>query len=81
MLGQVYWKGGYAAGGFFKLVDGKGKSFVEYKAMREGGRIGTMEIKTEVQQEGLDEVIVSGMAMLSEALTSMANTAGAISRG
>ena len=62
-----------------KLVDGKGKSLVEYKPMRDMGRIGIMEIDTELAREELDEVIVSGIAMLSEEMTSMSATARAIS--
>ena len=46
--------------------------------MRGGGRLGTLELHVEVGEEGLDEVVVSGMAMLSESMTSMANTAGAL---
>ena len=78
VLGQVYWKGGYSLSGFLKLVDGDGKSLVEYKGLRVGGRLGTLEFRVELGDEGLDEVIVSGMAMLSESMTSMANTAGAL---
>jgi len=79
MLGEVYWKGGYAMSGFIKLVDAKGKSMVEYKAQRVGSRMGTLEIDMEMGQEGLDEVAVSGVAMLSEERTSMSNTAAAMS--
>ena len=79
VLGEVYWKGGSHQSGFFKLVDGNGNSLIEYKAMRLTGKMGTLEIDTELGQEGLDEVIVSGMAMLSEEMTSMGATAAAIS--
>ena len=79
-LGEVYWQGGYSMTGFMKLVDGKGKSLVEYKAMRVTSRMGTMEIHVELGQEGLDEVIVSGVAMLSEGMTSMGTSAAALSR-
>ncbi len=65
--------------GFIKLVDAKGKSMVEYKAQRVGSRMGTLEIDMEMGQEGLDEVAVSGVAMLSEERTSMSNTAAAMS--
>ena len=80
-LGEVYWKGGYSMTGFLKLVDGNGKSMVEYKGMRVGGRMGTLEIDTELGQEGLDDAVVSGMAMLSESFTSLGNTAAAMSVG
>lgn len=64
-----------------KLDDGKGKTLVQYKPMRNMGRMGTMEIGTELAQEGLDEVVVSGIAMVSEQMTSMSNTAAALSVG
>ena len=79
VLGEVYWKGGYSQTGFIKLVDGHMKSVVEYKPMRHGGKIGTMEIDIEIGQDGLDEMVVSGMAMLSDSMTSMSASARAIS--
>ena len=82
VLGEVYWKGGYAATGFMKMVDGDGKSLVEYKDRRmEMNRMGIMEVHMELGQEGLDEIVVSGIAMLSEEKTSMAGTGAAISGG
>ena len=65
--------------GFMKLVDGKGKRLVEYKAMKVMSRMGTMEIDVELGQEGLDEVVVSGIAMVSEGMTSMGTSAAALS--
>lgn len=79
-MGEVFWKGGYSMTGFLKLVDGKGKSLVEYKDQRvSGSRMGIIEILMELGQEGLDEVVVSGMAMLSEEKTSMSATGAAMS--
>ena len=79
-LGQeVYWQGGNSMTGFMKLVDGKGKRLAEYKAMRVMSRMGTMEIDVELGQEGLDEVVVSGIAMMSEGMTSMGSSAAALS--
>lgn len=78
-LGELYWKGGYSQVGFIKLVDGQAKNVVGYKPMRNGGKIGSMEIGIELGQEGLDEVVVSGMAMLSDSMTSMGASARAIS--
>lgn len=79
VLGEVYWKGGYASG-FLKMVDGQNKSLVEYKDKRvSGSKMAVMEIHVELGQEGLDEVVTSGIAMLSEERTSMSNTAGAMS--
>ena len=75
----MFWKGGYAQTGFLKLVDGGNKSLVEYKDMRvSGSKMAVMEIYVELGQEGLDEVVVSGMAMLSEEKTSMSAMAGSI---
>lgn len=72
VLGEVYWKGGYAETGFQKLVDGNGKSLVEYKDKRVSmDKTGVLEIHMEVGQEGLDEIVVSAIAMLSEERTSM----------
>lgn len=80
VLGQIYWKGGYSETGFMKLVDGKGKSLVEYKDKRVSmDKTGVMEIHMELGQEGLDEVVVSGIAMLSEERTSMGGTGAALS--
>ena len=64
-----------------KLVDGNGMSLAEYKAMRIDGRMGTIAVNTELGQEGLDEVVVSGIAMLSEEMSSMSATAAAVSVG
>ncbi|KAF6241789.1 hypothetical protein HO173_000501 [Letharia columbiana] len=80
-LGEVYWKGGYSETGFMKLVDGNGKSLVEYKDMRMSMKtMGILEINVELGQEGLDEVVVSGIAMLSEERTSMSATGAAMSQ-
>ena len=64
-----------------KLVDGNGKSLVEYKDMRMSMKtMGILEINVELGQEGLDEVVVSGIAMLSEERTSMSATGAAMSQ-
>ena len=79
VLGEVCWDPGYPLSGFMKLVDGKGKIVAKYKSMRVDGRIGTLEIDTELGQEELDDVVVSGIAMLSEQMSSMGATAAAVS--
>ena len=79
MLGEVYWKGGYSLGGFIKLVNGNGMSLVEYKAIRLGSKMGVMEIHMELGQEGLDEIVVGGLATLSEETTSMSASAAGMS--
>ena len=56
-------------------MDANGKSLVEYKPMRVDSKMGIMEIHVELGKEGLDEVVVSGIAMLSEERTSMSATA------
>ena len=47
-------------------MDANGKELVEYKDMRVDSKMGTMEIHVELGKEALDEVVVSGIAMLSE---------------
>ena len=79
VLGQVYWtsrlannpwKGGRLETSFMKLADTSGKTLVEYKdedyTLK---RLGVLEIHVELTREGLEEVVVSGMAMLSEEQT------------
>lgn len=84
VLGQMHWssrqvnnpwKAGRLETSFMKLADSSGKTLVEYKD--EGHtmkRMGIMEIYAELTQEGLDEVVVSGMAMLSEQQTGVKAT-------
>lgn len=79
VFGQVYWssrqvnnpwKRGRLETSFMKMTDASGNSLVEFKD--EGHtlkRMGIMEIGVELTQEGMDEVVVSGMAMLSEEQT------------
>lgn len=83
-LGHVYWssrqvtnpwKGGRLETSFMRLADASGKIFVEYKD--EGHtleRMGVLEIGVELTQDALDEVVVSGMAMLSEEQTGLKAT-------
>ena len=50
-----------------RLADAKGRSLVEYKD--EGhtlDRMGVLEIGVELMREALDEVVVDGMARMSE---------------
>ena len=84
VLGHVYWssrqvnnpwKGGRSETSFMRLADARGKTLVEYKD--EGHTLkemGVMEIGAELTQEALDEVVVSGMAMLSEEQTGVRAT-------
>ena len=58
-----------------KLVDTSGKTLAEYRD--EGHilkRMGVLEIYADLSQEGLDEVVVSGMAMLSKEQTGVRAT-------
>ena len=53
-----------------RLVDASGRTLVEYKD--EGhtlNRMGVLEIRIELTGEALEEVVVSGMAMMSEEQT------------
>ena len=63
---------------FFKLVDGNGKNLVEYKDMRVDDKMGTLDIHVELRKEALDEVVVSGIAMLSEERASTGASAMAL---
>lgn len=77
-LGEVQWQDGFSQAGFFKLVDANGKSLVEYKDMRVDSKMGTMDIHVELGKEALDEVVVSGIAMLSEERASTSAAAVAL---
>ena len=79
-LGEVHWQGGgsFSQSGFSKLVDANGKSLVDYKDMRVDSKMGTMDVHVELGKEALDEVVVSGIAMLSEERASMGASAVAM---
>lgn len=80
--GTLYWKGGYAASGFLKLIDGKGKIIADYvNKQYSGKKKGIIEIMNlvDVDDDFLDEIIVSGITMLSEESTSMGNVAANMS--
>lgn len=80
--GTLHWKGGYAASGYLKLVDRKGRIIADYQnRMYSGKTMGIIEITNlvDVDDAFLDEIVVSGMAMLSEEKTSMGNVAAAMS--
>ena len=72
--GTLYWKGGYAASGFLKLVDDNNRIIADYVNKQFSGRKkGIIEIMSmvDVDDAFLDEIVVSGIAMLSEESTSM----------
>ncbi|KAK3167491.1 hypothetical protein OEA41_010618 [Lepraria neglecta] len=75
-----YWKGGYVGSGFLKLVDGQGKEWARYlNRMYTGNKMGVFEIMVEpLAEEMLDEIVVGGLAMLSEEKTSMGGVASSI---
>ena len=76
----LYWKGGVAASGFLKLVDADGETVAKYENRAYSGvKMGVFEIMREMNDEGLDEIVVSGCATISEEKTSMTGTATAIS--
>jgi len=80
--GSLYWKGGYAASGFMKLIDGKGKIVADYQNQQYSGKkMGIIEIMNlvDVDDEFLDEIVTSRLAMLSEQKTSMGATAANLS--
>jgi hypothetical protein len=78
----LYWKGGYAASGFLKLIDKKGKIVADYQNRQYSGKkMGIIEIMNliDVDDEFLDEIVISGLAMLSEQKTSMGAMAASLS--
>ena len=66
--------------GFLKLVDGQGKEWARYlNRMYTGSKMGVFEIVVEpLAEEMLDEIVVGGLAMLSEEKTSMGGVASSI---
>ena len=80
--GTLWWKGGYAASGYMKLLDEKGNIVADYQnKMYSGKTMGIIQIMTlvDVDDSLLDEIVVSGIAMLSEEKCSMTNVAANIS--
>lgn len=80
--GTLFWKGGYAASGFMKLVDERKGIVADYQnRMYSGNKMGIMEIMNlvDVDDQLLDEIVVSGIAMLSEEKCSMTNVAANMS--
>lgn len=76
----LYWKGGVAASGFLKLVDGNGEIVAKYENRAySGDKMGVFDIMREMNEESVDEIVVSGCATISEEKTSMTGTATAIS--
>jgi len=75
--GTMFWKGGVSATAFLRLVDDQGNTVATYKNEAYSGNVmGKFEIFTSpLEDNELDEVIVSGLAMLSEQKTSMGQTA------
>ncbi|MCJ1451249.1 hypothetical protein MMC28_001585 [Mycoblastus sanguinarius] len=78
---KFWWKGGYAASQYQRLEDGDGKLWADFRSTAYTGSVmGVLGIYVEsVSEEMLDEIVVSGLAMVSEQKTSMTNTAAAIS--
>ncbi|KAL6718727.1 hypothetical protein ACLMJK_002961 [Lecanora helva] len=80
--GTLYWKGGYAASGFMKLLDDKKRIVADYQnKMYTGDVMGVIEIMglIDVDNALLDEIVVSCIAMLSEEKCSMTSTAANMS--
>ena len=66
--------------GFLKLVDGQGKEWARYlNRMYTGYKMGAFEIMVEpLGEEMLDEIVVGGLAMISEEKTSMSGVAASL---
>lgn len=78
---KFVWKGGFAASQYLRLEDDKGRLWVDFKNTAYTGSVmGVFNVYVEpLGEEMLDEIVVGGLAMISEQKTSMTNTAAAIS--
>ncbi len=75
---NLYWEGGVAASGFLKLIDlATGSTVATYKnTAYDGRRMGKIDIFVQpLSEEELDEIVISGMAMVSEQKGSMGQIA------
>ena len=80
--GTLLWKGGYAASGYMKLLDEKGNIVADYQnRMYTGSKMGIIQIMSLVDVDDvlLNEIVTSGIAMLSEEKCSMTNVAASMS--
>ena len=80
--GTLFWKGGYASSGFMKLIDERKGIVADYlNKMFSGKTMGIIEVMSlmDVDDVLLDEIVVSGIAMLSEEKCSMTNIAANMS--
>lgn len=75
--GRMCWKGGVAASGFLKLQDSEQNTVATYKnTAYDGRRMGKIEIYADpLTQQELDEIVISGLAMISEQKVGMGQTA------
>ncbi|MCJ1276595.1 hypothetical protein MMC21_004401 [Puttea exsequens] len=78
---QFWWKGGYAASQYQRLEDDQGKLWADFRSTAYSGNVmGVLGLyMEEIEEEMLDEIVVGGMAMVSEQKTSMTSIAAAIS--
>ena len=78
---SMCWEGGVAASGFLRMVDvATGTTMATYKnTAYDGRRMGKIEkfVKPLLQKE-LDEIVVSGIAMVSEQKVGMGQTAASM---
>ncbi|MCJ1478197.1 hypothetical protein MMC13_006873 [Lambiella insularis] len=68
---EIYWKSRSTSFGFLELVDGDERQLARFKNSLRRKSLGSFEIVAEVEQEGRDEIVVSGLAILQEEMSSM----------
>ena len=79
--GTMCWKGGVAISGFLRCEDSHKNMLATFKNTAYSGRaMGTFEIYSDpMEPQLLDEIVISGLAMISEDKTSMTGTAASLS--
>ena len=78
--GLMCWKGGVAASAFLRLLDEQGNTVATYtNTTYDGRRMGKIDVLADpLTQEELDEIVISGVAMISEQKVSMSQTAASM---
>lgn len=80
-MGTLRWKGGVTATPFLRLADHNNHTIATYHSLAYTGRVtGKLDIFSDpMDQQTLDEVVVTGLAMISEQSSSMGQTAANLS--
>lgn len=73
---ELYWKSRSTGFGILELVDGRDHRIASFKNSKTGAKLlGRFEIEADVDEDGRDEIVVSGLAVLQEEMTSMGTLA------